>query len=355
MRTANNRSGYTLIELSLVVAVLGVMLGFGLSLYTKKTEGTRLKITQERLDVIEQALADHALVFGFLPCPANPTDATDSTASATTVLDVNGDCNHASLVNHTGMVPTRALLLTDEYTYDGWGRRFSYRIARGLATVAGFADKDNRGDLSVTDMVGNELTGINVTPPENYGAAYVVMSHGQNGRGAWTRGGGIVAPIPTGVELQNYANAAPANNIYIQSERVNDTVNNIYFDDVTRYKGKIPLSKGEKKPISPIRIPSRVCQDARAIVDGAPSIVTATEGINGLNAQLGTAGTLTLEAATALDELCSTQLPALKTECANDLTATLPPLAPDCACATAGQFYYTTFAVTSQNAFGKCQ
>ncbi|MBN8531248.1 MAG: prepilin-type N-terminal cleavage/methylation domain-containing protein [Alphaproteobacteria bacterium] len=350
--------GYTLIELAIVVAVLGIMLGFGLQIYTKKTEATRLKSTQEKLDVIEQALADHVLINGFLPCPANPGFADNApNFGVSTPSDANGDCTSGLLTDSTGMVPTRTLLLGDEYSFDGWGRRFTYRVAGRLASLNGFADRNNRGDISVTDMVGNELTGISVTPPENFGAAYVVISHGQNGRGAWARRAApnVVAPIPTGAELQNYPAAMPFNRIYIQSGRVDDAAGGVYFDDITRFKSKIPLSKGEKKPVSPIRIWSRVCQDARAIVDGAPTIVSATEGIAGFNAQLAGAGDMTLAAATAIDRLCSSQLPALKAECPNNLILSGAGFAADCEC-TPGQFYFTTFGLTPpENALGKCQ
>ena len=64
--------GFTLVEMAIVVAVLVLLLGGGLSVLSTQIEQQRYKDTQRLLEEAKEALIGHAVRFGRLPCPADP-------------------------------------------------------------------------------------------------------------------------------------------------------------------------------------------------------------------------------------------------------------------------------------------
>ncbi len=87
--------------------------------------------------------------------------------------------------NVQGMVPTVTLRLPDDYAIDGWGRRIMYAVdARFTATSALTSTVIPATDagyrMTVNDESGNAKT---------YAAAYVLVSFGPNGHGAFPRNG----------------------------------------------------------------------------------------------------------------------------------------------------------------------
>src|SRR6478735_1969862 len=65
--------GFTLIELSIVLVVVGIMLYMGLSVGSIQLEAAKVKQTKDKLDKIEKAVQLYYETNGRLPCPANGT------------------------------------------------------------------------------------------------------------------------------------------------------------------------------------------------------------------------------------------------------------------------------------------
>jgi prepilin-type N-terminal cleavage/methylation domain-containing protein len=86
--------------------------------------------------------------------------------------------------NVQGMVPTKTLGLSDDYAFDGWGRRIMYAVDMRFTAASAFTTipaTDSTPRMTVNDSSGNAKTTT---------AAYVLLSMGPNGHGALPRGSG---------------------------------------------------------------------------------------------------------------------------------------------------------------------
>lgn len=194
-----------------------------------------------------------------------------SEAAGSSITMVTHSCN--AVENETGMVPIHDLMLSDDYAYDGWERKFTYRIATGMGNATDWADSLYKGDLRIIDINGNERTDIDRPAPNNIGAAYVIVSHGPNGTGAWAKNTttDFTAPPSTSRELENANHGI--NKIYVQNERTTLTRStggvgvSTGFDDIVVFKRKddvMPSLIGKRS----INISNNVCTIARTIIAG---------------------------------------------------------------------------------------
>lgn len=145
----NSKSGFTLLEMGIVLLIISTIIGGGLAVFSMSLERSRHSETQEKMKVLQKALLEYRRAFDRLPCPA---DMTTPYGSATYGIE-NGDPGHCHGVNpflhwsygsfaygwnksdvYSGMVPTRALRLPDEAAIDAWGRRIRYVAARDMTS-----------------------------------------------------------------------------------------------------------------------------------------------------------------------------------------------------------------------------
>ena len=80
------------------------------------------------------------------------------------------------------MVPTKTLALPDDDAFDGWGRRMMYAVAAPFTASGAFTSisaNDTTTRMTVLDASDNAKTTM---------AAYVLVSFGDNGHGAFPRG-----------------------------------------------------------------------------------------------------------------------------------------------------------------------
>src|ERR1035441_7327500 len=73
--------GFTLLELSIVLALIGVVTGGSLVMLLAGLQNKQFNTTVARMDTIEKALMDYRRAYNRLPCPSDltltPTTATD--------------------------------------------------------------------------------------------------------------------------------------------------------------------------------------------------------------------------------------------------------------------------------------
>ena len=191
----NRKRGFSLIELSIVMIISGILLSGFLQFYSATQRAKRYDITKQRLRDIRTALTYYVITHGNLPCPASPSGdySADKCASGTDPMPgverYNINPTHMATDARDevwiGILPMKELRFDREQIQDGWGNEFTYGVSRRLALPNGM--KSNPlplGIISVVDENGNSVLDQPGT------SRYVIVSHGPTGTGAWIPGGG---------------------------------------------------------------------------------------------------------------------------------------------------------------------
>jgi prepilin-type N-terminal cleavage/methylation domain-containing protein len=274
--------GFSLIELAVVLAIIGLLLMFLLPTNTSMIIGQRRANTTQKLVNVETALLNYVIVNKRLPCPANGTLVPpNATAGVEGTRDGNGDCsNPANQAN--GVVPYVSLGLQFSDAVDSWDNQITYRVGYGLTrnssmdmsfcdpagtasqTAINVAPLVNLGLCNTATCVGT-FAAANCTSPSNFllrkgldlrsgpatlvmsylagtGAAYVLVSHGENGYGALNNAGTYLATASRGVagttledanrNLATLTVTSGAPPIFMSASYSNGDDATTYFDDI---------------------------------------------------------------------------------------------------------------------------
>lgn len=162
MSKVSPQSGFTLIELAIVLVVVALLLGGLLMPLTMQIEQQKTRETQKAMEEIKEALMGHALAKGYFPCPAvSATNGTEDRAAipATT-------CN-----KRVGFIPWAELGVAKS---DAWGRLFRYSVTSTFSNSGTKFTLSSPGDI-VIKATTSDVNNIASAIPA------VVMSHGKNG------------------------------------------------------------------------------------------------------------------------------------------------------------------------------
>ncbi len=293
------KRGFTILELTIVLAVIAAIMGGMISLLSAALEGRSYNATVAKLKVLQQALTDYRIAYNTLPCPANSTSVTNNPAVAFGIASTSVNCiagspaaDIADTTAAVGLVPVHTLGLPDDMALDGWGRRIRYGVSTAFvnrtfdaldtftgdgSTVAFTLARDpvsktnisvsvagnlqpassysvsgttltlstapaNGAVINVGDVVTSTVPRITVTNNENGvtltdTALFVLVSYGKNGHGA--RAGAVYASTTLG----SYINAGITN--------VNELLNCKCFSATGLGNGAADLDafvQGEPKP-----------------------------------------------------------------------------------------------------------
>lgn len=113
--------GFTLIEISIVMIIIGLLSGFGLPLLTNMLSQEKFHKTTQHQQYVLKALAAYVLVHHRLPCPARP-DAPENE---------QGMAQERCLQNPAlcqGLVPYRTLGLSAYHAKDGFKNWMTYAV-----------------------------------------------------------------------------------------------------------------------------------------------------------------------------------------------------------------------------------
>lgn len=263
-------AGFTLLELSIVLIVSGLVMALFLGGYSLYRNSAAYDLTRENLSSVDMALQSYRGSRGQYPCPADPmlapgdahygraaercnvcVDETttvyldDAQTVASNILcrqglrDADGDgANDFVLV---GMVPFVTLANDIEYSewgfrehmgFDGYNNAFAYAVSANMtdrATSIGGMINSALGAITMIDENASDLS----EPPNS--TQYVVFSAGENAVGAYNGQGNIVNeaecfvsssgdPIPDGIPPDGYGDASG-----IAPDKVNCNRNNTIF------------------------------------------------------------------------------------------------------------------------------
>ncbi len=262
------RGGYTLTELSISTSIIAMLAVGGLAVLQKKNDSDKYKETYTKIAVIDNAVKSFIIAKNYVPCPAFPSTLENSTTFGKSVSydATNKICNGSDLADQTGIVPVRTLGLTDDYSYDGWGRKFMFRSASGSGSATDFIAPNFRGNIAIVDLKGVHKTTITDPHPYNDGAIYVIISYGANGKNVAYRKNNDTEPpsAASGIEAKNTSHKE---NVYVQNEKTSA------FDDIVLFGTNARLHN-QKITESPIKIPDITCDTAQQIVSGGRSATT---------------------------------------------------------------------------------
>lgn len=194
MQEENSISGFSLLEVTMVMLIGGIVLGAAASGLSSYIDTKRSHVTKERLEEVDRALQRYLSLNGRYPCPASVSAAV---GSANFGIEVDANCASTSIPTgatftdtgpdsvlvRIGAVPVRTLNLPEDFIGDPYGGRFTYAVTVPLASP-GTYDRDG-GDIAVIDSSGNSV----INPAGS--AHYVIVSHGEDSNGARTLLDGI--------------------------------------------------------------------------------------------------------------------------------------------------------------------
>lgn len=283
------KHGFTLLEMAVVLIIIGVITGIIAEIGTEKVEEAREIQTTLKMDKIEDALYAFVLKNGRLPCPAMrdatqdsgsvngalPTDpnygveaqyagrcaswkdstGTVHTASPTadyynTYTDNSG--NKTNLAAEGG-VPFVTLGLTSNMAYDGWGRHFTYAAALRYTETEAFDNYDIYDNCAANSGINPAFPGLITVNdingnPRSTMAAYALISHGENGHGAFTFQGKRYSSGSQNTAEQKNCNCTQAgvyngsySPVYVQEQQSST------YDDIVRFKERWQLQSNRDR------------------------------------------------------------------------------------------------------------
>jgi prepilin-type N-terminal cleavage/methylation domain-containing protein len=226
--TAHNsryQTGFTLIELAIVLVIIGVLVGSILGTLGARIDNTRRIETQEALENIKLALYGFAMSQDpvRLPCPDATNDGLeDRTGGSCTRLNRHGNLPWATLGINRG---------------DAWASTFSYWAADEYSNTAGFGSgTDATGVGQVNDSAGGNMISENV--------AAVIFSHGKNLYGSVDVNNSLRSSIPAGAayddERENLDTDGTAPVLFISRPVAGEGAATAY-DDITTWISEFEL------------------------------------------------------------------------------------------------------------------
>ena len=176
MANTSLRHGFSLLELTLVLTIIGTIAAFTLTLTASTVERDKIGGSFSEIAVIDDALGEHALRLSRLPCPARldllsndaeygreATDCADASPPSG-LIRIEYPAASGNYVR-IGTVPIYNLRLPDEYLGDDWGNRYLYAVSENLITTA---DLGSVGNITVQDdsatSISDEIAWVVLSP-----------------------------------------------------------------------------------------------------------------------------------------------------------------------------------------------
>ncbi len=254
---SRRRRGFSLLELSVVLGIIALIAGVGMTMAQGALKAADRVTTQERLNTVKIALDSFAKTYGYYPCPFDrallPSNASYGLERRATPLgsincgitiaavppSPSSFINAANVV--TGAVPVRTLGLPDHYAGDAWGNKFTYAVTAFQAT----------NPSSVTSRIGQILIRYGtLSPGSRYNVSFQrktpafvapavagpfgpVTNNAGNARLAVTDTGNLVAGMPV------HVNGTLYNGSYLVLSTVSNTSITINTPEIGSESGTI--------------------------------------------------------------------------------------------------------------------
>jgi prepilin-type N-terminal cleavage/methylation domain-containing protein len=279
-----SRSGFTLIELSVVVLVLALLAAAAMRYANSQNDSNSITATNATLDALETALYNFENNFGRLPCPADLTQSENAAAFGTEVGTAgDGSCTGYNYINSAtdpdaaggsdnnyggaadplydattasqvviGAIPTKALHIPDKLAYDAWGNKIFYAVDKRMTAASAFITYAVT-NATIGAIVIKKASKDTLANAVTYKAIYALVSTGKNGHGGYARNLASAAiRVNAGStntdELDNChcsssAVATAFNRIFVQKSRTANSASfTDSFDDITRFRTRASVN-----------------------------------------------------------------------------------------------------------------
>ena len=170
----SSQPGFSLIEMAIVLLIVALVAGGGLSLFSAQIEHQKYKDTEKLLHEAKDALIGFAILNGRLPCPSTTTDP----ANADYGLE-----DAACTVNTNGVLPWKTLGIAEVDAWGvprktaaaSWGGYLHYRADPAFVIAFNLATTTTASlNLRVQNSSGTALTSTSQRP------LAIIFSTGKN-------------------------------------------------------------------------------------------------------------------------------------------------------------------------------
>ncbi len=257
----DSKTGFTLIELSIVILIISILITGGLSVSITALNNAKIKVSRDRMAEIYKALGNYLLINNFLPCPASVLDVKSSSSLYGVAVDnSNSNCSASSIGTNGvyssissgalnlvyGMIPVSTLGLPSDMAEDGFGNKFAYVLDKRFAiksgdSGSGYAYK-TYGSITVKENQGNvDQTILNGagTSETNSGAVFAIISYGSNQFGAFPANSATRNVRSTdSYEMDNDLGSNSPSDAAFDTTFFSDIKNSDSFDDIVFYKNR---------------------------------------------------------------------------------------------------------------------
>jgi len=222
-RVAFRDSGFTLIELTIVLVIVALLIGGMLLPLSAQRDLQSTSETQKQLSEIKEALIGFTVVNGHFPCPAiSSSNGNEDRDTATK------NCTGSK---RNGVLPWVTLGVPAS---DAWGHLFMYSVTRSFSDSGTNFSLLTTRDITVkTRDSGGNLA--NLTKSDD--VPVVVYSTGKNGYLSWTLDSGTQAadsPNQNDDEDTNTGSSATGK-VFISRTQTGSTASGGEFDDIVTW------------------------------------------------------------------------------------------------------------------------
>lgn len=203
-----NTGGFTLIELTMVLFIVGLLLGGLLVPLSSRLEQENRARTLDRMAEIKESLLGYAVINGRLPCPDCPDGVTGNCSAVAGanrndgLEDRSGSSPNRICQTEVGNLPWVELQVPE---YDAWNRHYTYRVtpefsreshpgspACGTPALNVSFELCTSGDINI--YAAYTAPPYSATPTIGANVPAVVVSHGAD----------AYEPAQTDQQVENY-------------------------------------------------------------------------------------------------------------------------------------------------------
>jgi prepilin-type N-terminal cleavage/methylation domain-containing protein len=197
----NGTQGFTLVEISIVLVIVGLLIGGLVTPLGVQLEQRRAADTRKAMEEARDALAGFAIRNGYLPCPA--------ISASNGLEDRSGD--RCTGERRIGFLPWATLGVA---RLDSWGHLYLYSVTPAFTDSAVAFRLNTARDITVA---GRDAPGALQQATESNDIPALILSHGRNGYGAYSEQGTRISDAGRR-NADEKANLNPAGTVFISRD-----------------------------------------------------------------------------------------------------------------------------------------